>query len=638
MENTVQQDAERVLIIGSGAAGLAARSHLVDALGVEGVRLYTEGLRCGTSINTGSDKQTYYKMGLYGAQGDCPAAMAADIAAGGAMHGDLAIVEAAMSVPAFSYLVSHGVPFPHDRFGQYIGYKTDHDPCRRATSCGPYTSREMCRALGASGDSLPGVYARRQAVQLLAVKDATGQLRCCGALFLDLTADEPRFETVLAANTVFAVGGPGGLYERSVYPAVHAGAIGVAMAAGAKCRNLPEFQYGIASIKFRWNVSGSYMQALPRFISCAADGVSDEREFLREYFPSSAAMYNMSFLKGYQWPFAAGHLPGSSQIDLWVEHEISVRGRRVFLDFRRDPADFDFSALNDEVRGYLEKSGAVAGSPLARLCQLNAPAVALYGEHGIDLGQEALEVAVCAQHNNGGLAGDVWWQSENIAGLFPVGEVNGSHGVTRPGGTALNSGQVGAWRASEYILANAGTLEEPLRRAAVGQAAHCVAGIEARRRHPAVLDWRQQRSVFRLRMSRMAAFVRREADLAEAQEAAIAQLHVLEADGLGGLSGADLGEALRNQQLLLAQCLYISAMLEQVRAGVGSRGGAVVQTADGGTVPEDPAFRRRILTTRMDASGRIVNEWEACRPVPVEDGWFENVWRTFREKQIFGQS
>jgi hypothetical protein len=39
--------------------------------------------------------------------------------------------------------------------------------------------------------------------------------------------------------------------------------------------------------------------------------------------------------------------------------------------------------------------------------------------------------------------GNHWWESVNLKHLFPVGEVNGSHGVYRPGGSALNSGQVG---------------------------------------------------------------------------------------------------------------------------------------------------------------------------------------------------
>ena len=57
------------LVIGSGAAGLCAAVRL-HALGVTDVLICSEGLRMGTSINTGSDKQTYYKLGMYGAEPD----------------------------------------------------------------------------------------------------------------------------------------------------------------------------------------------------------------------------------------------------------------------------------------------------------------------------------------------------------------------------------------------------------------------------------------------------------------------------------------------------------------------------------------------------------------------------------------
>ncbi len=60
------------------------------------------------------------------------------------------------------------------------------------------------------------------------------------------------------------------------------------------------------------------------------------------------------------------------------------------------------------------------------------------------------KIAICAQHNNGGLSVDHHWQT-NVKGFFAVGEVAGTHGVTRPGGSALNAGQVGSTRAAEYI-------------------------------------------------------------------------------------------------------------------------------------------------------------------------------------------
>ena len=435
------------LVIGSGASGLAAALRL-KTLGVDDVLLLSEGLRNGTSINTGSDKQTYYKLGIYGAEPDSPALLGRTLFDGGSVHGDVALVEAAMSVRCFMNLVNLGVPFPCDEFGQYVGYKTDHDPKRRATSCGPYTSREMClaliRAVKAAGVEIAE---KRNVAELVAVDG-----RAAGAVAWNRETKE--FETYLAENTVFAVGGPGGLYASSVYPAGHMGAIGLALKIGAKAQNLPESQFGLASTRFRWNVSGTYMQVLPRFVSTAADGVSDEREFLLDHYGDANAMNSMIFLKGYQWPFDVRKVPdGSSQIDLLVHEETVKKGRRVFLDFRTNTENLDFAALSAEAREYLEKSGACFGTPVERLEKMNPGAIELYRDHNIDLYKEKLEIAVCAQHNNGGLAGNIWYESVNVPHLFPIGEVNGSHGVTRPGGSALNAGQVGGFRAAEFIAA-----------------------------------------------------------------------------------------------------------------------------------------------------------------------------------------
>jgi len=137
---------------------------------------------------------------------------------------------------------------------------------------------------------------------------------------------------------VFAAGGPGGLYKTSVYPTVHTGGIGLALLAGAKAQSLPESQYGMASIRFRWNVSGTYMQVIPRFMSTAADGRSDEKEFMRPFFANSGDMNSMVFLKGYQWPFDPRKVAGGSSIvDILVYIETVIKGRRVFLDYRKNP-------------------------------------------------------------------------------------------------------------------------------------------------------------------------------------------------------------------------------------------------------------------------------------------------------------
>ena len=51
------------VVVGSGCAGFNAADTLFD-LGRRDIALLTEGVSMGTSRNTGSDKQTYYKLSL----------------------------------------------------------------------------------------------------------------------------------------------------------------------------------------------------------------------------------------------------------------------------------------------------------------------------------------------------------------------------------------------------------------------------------------------------------------------------------------------------------------------------------------------------------------------------------------------
>ena len=134
------------LIIGTGCAGFNAADKLFD-LGVRDVAIITEGRFMGTSRNTGSDKQTYYKLSLCGSDGDSVREMAQTLYAGGGVMGEHAMCEAAYSARCFMRLVELGVPFPTNEYGEYAGYKTDHDPRTRATSCGPLTSKYMTEAL-----------------------------------------------------------------------------------------------------------------------------------------------------------------------------------------------------------------------------------------------------------------------------------------------------------------------------------------------------------------------------------------------------------------------------------------------------------------------------------------------------------
>ena len=97
-------------IVGSGAAGFNAADRLWQ-LGQHDIVLVTENRVGGTSRNTGSDKQTYYKLTLSGGDADSVREMADTLFAGRCVDGDIALCEAALSTLCFLKLVELGVPF-----------------------------------------------------------------------------------------------------------------------------------------------------------------------------------------------------------------------------------------------------------------------------------------------------------------------------------------------------------------------------------------------------------------------------------------------------------------------------------------------------------------------------------------------
>ena len=165
------------------------------------------------------------------------------------------------------------------------------------------------------------------------------------------------------------------------------------------------------------------------------------------------------FRKGYQWPFHATRMLdfGSSLVDLAIIKEKRA-GRKVFMDFNRNPlpvpgdAEFDLDRLDPDVRAYLGNAGALLEKPLDRLRKMNPLSIELYKRYKYDITRDPLEFAVNNQHMNGGLAVDVWGAT-SLEGCYAVGEAAGTHGVTRPGGAALNAGQVLGTRCAEHAAA-----------------------------------------------------------------------------------------------------------------------------------------------------------------------------------------
>ena len=623
-------------VVGSGAAGFNAADRLWQ-LGQHDIVLVTENRAGGTSRNTGSDKQTYYKLTLSGGEPDSVREMADTLYAGRCVDGDLALCEAALSSQCFLKLVELGVPFPRNRYGEYIGYKTDHDPRRRATSVGPYTSKQMTECLEAAvqAKGVP-MLDKTQVIKIL-----TDGGTVCGLLCLNVTAqnDVDHFVLIRCKNVIWATGGPAGMYADSVYPFSQYGATGLALEAGAKGKNLTEWQYGLASVAPRWNVSGTYMQVLPRVFSTAADG-SDEREFLMDFFTDAHDMLSKLFLKGYQWPFDVRKVAdGSSIIDILVYLE-TCKGRKVYLDYRTNPADGEFSYddLLPEAHEYLTRAGACFGTPIERLAQMNQPAIDFYRDKGVDLYTQPLEIALCAQHNNGGIGIDCWWQTD-VKGPFAVGEAAASHGVYRPGGTALNAGQVGSTRAAQYIAARCrGDASAGFDAAASAALAEMAALTDACRADTGNVRALWQHAAEE--MSRCGAAIRDPAQIRAYGKQVEAQLAGFAKTVKAG-SRTELAMVYRLRDMLLSQHAYLTAMADYTAHGGKSRGSALYTDLTGGIKP----FTQLpdTFTFALDeAEAPLIQElwlenntcrtaWRAPRPIPEDDDFFENVWRSYRE-------
>lgn len=661
------------IILGAGAAGMGCAVHLHDFFTQSGVEnanelitVVTRGRKLGASRMSGSDKQTYYKMGTSPRVPDTAHDFAETLTAFGCCHGDLALAEGNCSLREFYHLVAAGVPFPHDPEGAFLGYKTDHDPYERATSAGPRTSKFMSECLEAKirNYGIP-IEDRQELVDFLTV--GKGEDRRIVAI---LTIDRARVSdndlglTIFQAeNFVLAAGGPGEIYKTSVYPEGQIGIHGKAFEAGLIGCNTTESQYGLASIKFRWNVSGTYMQVVPRIYSTAADGVSDEREFLTDYFDDMERMATCIFLKGYQWPFDAQRIDKqqSSIVDMAVHREVVERGRRVFMDFLKNPIgaagmnEFAIDNLEEEALVYLQRTGATQKLPIARLAHMNQPAIDIYTEHNIDLWSEPLEIAVCAQHQNGGFAVDKWWQS-NIQHTFIIGEMAGSHGVKRPGGSALNAGQTGALRSSEFI-ANVYGVGMPTDRTGSETVKSVIAAaivrLQSMLSNTNAPTPKEALAEIRERMTRFGAHMRSTDNISEALEQAVAQYRKIKKTGLNAECPGKLGQAVLVESMCLTQVAHLFAIEDLlINKAAGSRGSYIVLDADGLAMPEvlrsdvgelpcwrpeNEELRKTIQEVAFDAEVDKLFRAQhiPVRPIPERDIAFEPAWTAYREKRIF---
>ena len=258
-----------------------------------------------------------------------------------------------------------------------------------------------------------------------------------------------------------------------------------------------------------------------------------------------------------------------------------------------------------------------------------APKHVIYLDHGIDLETDWLEVGVCAQHMNGGLEGDIWYESPALPRLFICGEANGVFGIRRPGGSALNSTQVSSRRAAEkavHVYTDEAVLitEEMLSDTLFLAGLLDTAG-------PDTLDAaeiRKLRSDWGRRMDHCGAFLRDPAEIEKLTDDVREAL--LRA---GELRAADVPALIELQihlDTMLTRYAVLSSMTAYIRDGGLSRGSYLI--LENGQIPASPA----IDSTHADRVGQVSLcrdgslearcSWQNVRPIPTEEHWFEQVY------------
>jgi len=324
--------------------------------------------------------------------------------------------------------------------------------------------------------------------------------------------------------------------------------------------------------------------------------------------------------------------------------------------------DFSIEDLEPEAYDYLKKAGAFQKTPIERLSHMNPLAIEIYKENGIDLYKEPLEIAVCAQHNNGGFSVDKWWQS-SIPGTFVIGEMAGTHGVKRPGGSALNAGQTGGLRAAQYIVNVRGCElpdyadQQKLLDEQVTKLVSRISYFVFRKSKVTTDDIRPTTDEvidrIQSRMTNSAGHIRELNDVRKALKEALKLYNDIQQKGFALKDPKNIVQAIQAEHLALTSVAYLKAVAELLSRGSGSRGSHlvlsengieihpdVINKATGKTLrfkPENESLRNSILQIEYDEGSPDLFRCREIKPrkAPADRKSFEPAWQDYREGKIY---
>ena len=224
---------------------------------------------------------------------------------------------------------------------------------------------------------------------------------------------------------------------------------------------------------------------------------------------------------------------------------------------------------------------------MERVRRMNPRAIGLYRMHGIDVAAEPLEFAMNKQHMNGGILIDDWGRT-SLQGCYAIGEAAGSHGVTRPGGAALNSGQVFGKRVAIAIKRSRNEkTDTKTDEAIIGRAIETV--LKDADRFVNGESGRKPKDVktqIQARMSDYAGIICTADEVKSALEAATALRHEVEGDGLQVSSASMVGQAFRWRHMAWVSEAVLTALDHYISEGGGSRGARAICSNAGTRCPE----------------------------------------------------
>ena len=231
----------------------------------------------------------------------------------------------------------------------------------------------------------------------------------------------------------------------------------------------------------------------------------------------------------------------------------------------------------------------------------------------------------------------------------------GTHGVKRPGGSALNAGQAGGLRAAEYIVYVYGC-ELPdytKNKTEIEKQLYTILSDLDNDKNISGLNPKDTLNEIKTRMTASAGHIRELKDAKKALKDAVELYRKIKKKGFISQDNKSLITAIQTEHLALTSIAFLKAVVELLKQGSGSRGSHLVLDNNGIEIhpnvidkstgkplkfkPENESLRNSVLQIEYNDNSedffRIQNI--PLRKTPVDRKSFEPAWRDYREGKIY---